>query len=231
MKKLLTLKYISKSFYPTFLSKKEIFNLKIEDLTFHSGEIIGVIGRNGSGKSTLLKLVAGALFPDKGEIKKYSSYVSLINITDGLDENLNAYENIKHNSIFYGLERTLKKDEIKKIIEYSEIKEFAKNKIATYSDGMKLKLGFAISVFINADIFIMDEHFYVGDTAFFEKSILEFEKVTKKGGLIILANHNLEMLGRECTHIIWLEDGLVKMFGQPKKVINSYKKSLEKVSN
>lgn len=90
---------------------------------------------------------------------------------------------------------------------------------------MQLRLAFAIAVHVHADIYIFDEVLAVGDLHFQQKCLQVFEEFRRKGVSIILVSHNLEQIKNFCDQVIWLDNGKVRMMGDPEPVVSEYIKA------
>ena len=88
----------------------------------------------------------------------------------GMDGELTGPENIKLRGLFLGLSKNEIKNITEDVIEFSELGDFIKIPVRTYSSGMVLRLGFSISTAINPEILLMDEWMSVGDSDFKRKS-------------------------------------------------------------
>ncbi|GIW64718.1 MAG: hypothetical protein KatS3mg092_0651 [Patescibacteria group bacterium] len=170
--------------YPVFKD----FSLKI-----NKGEAVIITGPNGSGKTTLLKLIAGITFPDKGKIQTFGKVVPLIELGAGFNYELTGLENIWINGTILGIEKEKLVKLIPKIIDFSELNDFINIPLKRYSTGMITRLAFSIAVYSEADIFLLDEVFAVGDEKFQRKSINYINKfLERKKTLILSTNINIK---------------------------------------
>lgn len=191
--------------------------------TFHNQCIYGILGRNGSGKSTLLKLISGITEPNIGNIET-EGIISFLNINVGLDKEFTGRENIYFKGMLMGLNRSEITEKIDEIIEFSELGVFIEQPVKTYSSGMKSRLGFAISVIIDADILIIDEALSVGDSKFKKKCRNKINDFFDKDKTIIYVSHNSKSVLDFCQEVLWLEKGELIMAGDAKKVVDAYEK-------
>ena len=79
---------------------------------------------------------------------------------------------------------------------------------------MIVRLAFAVSTSVNADILLMDEWLSVGDAEFNEKASLRLHELINKTAIIIIASHDIAMLERVCNRIVRLEHGKIIEDGQ-----------------
>ena len=169
----------------------------IEGLSFelHRGECLGLVGRNGAGKSTLLKLLYGLLKPDAGSIEINGRVCAMIELGAGFNPVLTGRENI----YLYGSILGFSKKEIDncfdKIVEFSELEDFLDMPVRSYSSGMKIRLGFAISVQMEPDVLIVDEVLAVGDIGFNAKCFNRISEIQEKTA-IIFVSHSIPQIAR-----------------------------------
>ncbi len=199
----------------------------LENISFevYQGECFGIIGRNGAGKSTLLSLIAGVIKPDKGKIEVRGKVSPLLELGAGFHPELTGRENIILNGVLLGM---TKKEVLKKmdeIIEFSELKEFIDQPIRTYSSGMLARLGFSIIAHLNPEILLIDEVLSVGDIDFQKKCMEKIFSFRKNGVTIVFVSHNLQDIVQLCDRVMWIEEHKIKLIGDPKKVVEAYRKS------
>lgn len=202
--------------------KRLIYALKDLSFNANSGEIIGVVGENGSGKSTLLRIIAGIYTPDSGEVSIKGKIISLINLTIGLKERLTMRENIFLVGSLFGMSQKEIKERFDLIVEFSGLKEFIDTKIYQFSAGMLQRLSFSIAIYSSPDILLLDEVFEVGDEDFKKKSANKIKDSVGRGVCAISVSHDLNLLGRYCDRIIWMENGRIKKIGQTGQIIEEY---------
>jgi len=211
----------------TFKDKKIFVALKDVSFDVYKGETFGIIGENGAGKSTILKLFANILKPTKGDVFVGGKTASLIELGAGFHPEISGEENVIINGIILGL----KKKEIKKllpeIVEFSELSDFIKEPVKIYSSGMYMRLGFAIAVYSDAPILLIDEVLAVGDEHFSKKCISKIKELQKMGKTIVFVSHDLPLVSSLCHRVCLLERGEVKKISSPQEVINLYKSKIE----
>ena len=185
--------------------------LKNINLEINSGERIGLVGHNGSGKSTLLKLIAGCIPTTSGSINVKGKISSLLNLGMGLFPELTGYENILCKSGILGLEKNIKEEFIKDVIEFSELDNFLNLPVKTYSAGMQLRLAFTMATSSVAEILIIDEIFNVGDSYFLKKSETRMKNILNKAKVLLLASHNPDLLKKFCNRLVHFNKGEISL--------------------
>lgn len=183
--------------------------LKNINLTINKGENIGIIGPNGSGKTTLLKLIARITSPTSGTIETHGRIISLIDLEAGFHSDLTGEENIYLNGIFLGMKRQEVAQKIDKIIKFADIKQFIDAPLFTYSTGMKLRLGFAVALYSNPDILILDEGMAVGDQDFQVKSRAKIQEFFRKKVTVIIVSHAIPEIKKNCKRVISIKLGKI----------------------
>ena len=236
----LVLRNISKTFNIGFKKKKSFLSaiinfifkkearkkIKVLDklsLKVGSGEIIGIVGDNGSGKSTLLRIIAGIYKNYEGEVFSKGKIISLINLIVGLKDRLTMRDNIFLCCALFGLSKKEIKKKFDNIVEFSELKEFLDTKIYQFSEGMKQRLAFSIAINCNPDILLLDEVFEVGDSDFRKRSSTRIKEVTEKGGCVLLVSHDMELVNKYCSKVIWMRGGTIFDEGTPDEIIQKYR--------
>ncbi|AFZ36155.1 Teichoic-acid-transporting ATPase [Stanieria cyanosphaera PCC 7437] len=196
------------------------------DLVIKPGEKIGIIGPNGSGKSTLLKLICGILKPTSGSVKVKGNIAPLIELGAGFDSELSVLDNI----IFYGVMLGFSRQEMRKrsdlILKFAELEDYALAPVKSLSSGMTARLGFAIATDVQPDILILDEVLSVGDESFKNKCKQRMEEFWQDHITILLVSHTMDLIGKSCDKVIWLEKGKIQLIGQADEVIDSYLNSV-----
>lgn len=191
-------------------------------MTISHGERVGIIGRNGSGKSTLLRTLAG-IYPIKdGTTRVLGRIGTLLDIGLGFESESTGRENIYYRGMAMGLSRKKLAKVEQEIIDFAGLGHFIDLPMRTYSAGMYVRLGFAISTQIAPDVLLIDEIFGAGDAAFSEKAVKRMMDIVKRAGIVVLVTHDLSLVERLCTRVIWLDHGVVRRDGPPSVVIPQF---------
>jgi len=181
---------------------------------FREGDRVGLVGHNGAGKTTLLRVLNGVYEPVGGSLDIQGRIASLLDITNGFDPDSTGYENIVLRGLMMGVKPSEIRPKMAEIAEFSGLGEYLDLRLRTYSSGMIVRLAFAVSTSVNADILLMDEWLSVGDAEFNEKASLRLHELINKTAIIIIASHDIAMLERVCNRIVRLEHGKIIEDGQ-----------------
>jgi ABC-type polysaccharide/polyol phosphate transport system ATPase subunit len=203
---------------------EEFWALRDIDLSIQKGDRVGIIGKNGSGKTTLLEIFAGITTPTEGKVEAFGKMVSLIELEAGFHPELTGEENIYLNGLLVGMSKPEIDRKLKKIVLFADIGRFIDAPFYTYSEGMKLRLGFSIVTHTDADIVLLDENLSVGDREFSIKSYNKIREFIKEGRTIVIVSHRMDVLKEMCNRIVWMEEGKIKKVGG-KLLIEKYLKS------
>jgi ABC-type polysaccharide/polyol phosphate transport system ATPase subunit len=182
----------------------------------------GVIGRNGSGKSTLLKCVAGITRPTQGDVVVDGRISALIELGAGFHPEISGRENIFINGIMLGLTKKEIQHRFDEIVEFAEMQDFIDAPVKTYSSGMYMRLGFAVAVHVDPEVLLVDEVLAVGDQGFTHKCLDKFAEFRRRNKSILLVTHSLDLVEKFCDVAHWLDHGLTKGEGDPKRVVAAY---------
>lgn len=206
------------------MSYKELYALNHITFNVYKGEIVGIIGTNGSGKSTLLKIVSGALNPTSGHVSMDQSKVQLLTLGTGFDMELSAKENVYLNGAIIGYSKNFIDEHYQEIVDFAELEGFMEEKVKNFSSGMVSRLGFSIATVAGAaEILILDEVLSVGDEFFRKKSLARIKELIHGGSTVLMVSHGMQTIIDNCTKVVWIEQGNLRMIGDPRTVCRAYR--------
>lgn len=196
----------------------------LRDVSFEvrPGESIGVVGRNGQGKSTLLKLVAGVLLPDEGRVEVHGGVAPLIEITGGFVGDLTVRENVRLTAGLHGMSKAEVARRFDGIIDFAEIAASVDTPYKHLSNGMKVRLAFAVVSQLEEPVLLVDEVLAVGDKAFREKCYARIDELLAEGRTLFFVSHNERDLRRFCTRGLYLDGHRLAMDASIDEVLERY---------
>ncbi|MDH3204498.1 MAG: ATP-binding cassette domain-containing protein [Nitrosopumilus sp.] len=201
-----------------------IYALNNISFSLEKGQILGIIGKNGSGKTTLLRTISGIYNATSGNITVNGKLAPVLQIGIGFRNEISCVENIIMYGLLLGLQKNEIKNKINSILEFADLKDFARMKLKYFSSGMRTRLAFATAMQIKSEIFLVDEILAVGDMDFKQKSFDEFMRLKKEGKTIIHTTHNLSAVERFSDKVLFLDKGKQIDIGEPKEIVTKYKK-------
>lgn len=196
----------------------------LKDVSFaiKDGESVAVIGANGAGKSTLLSLVTRLAPPSQGQVTINGRVAALLELGAGFHPDLTGRENIRLNASLLGFSRAQARDLYESIVDFAELHDFIDEPLRTYSNGMMLRLAFAVAVNLDPQILIIDEVLAVGDQQFQAKCIDKIFEIRNQGRTILCVSHAHAILQNLCTRALWLDHGQLVMDGPVSEVLQAY---------
>ncbi len=196
------------------------------DLDVPRGQRLGLIGRNGAGKSTLFRVLGGILVPEQGTVDVRGRISPLIEITAGVVPDMSGAENIRLNAALLGLSRRQIDERFDAIVDFAELRDALDRPVRYYSSGMQARLGFSVAVHVEADVLLVDEVLSVGDVEFQARCLAKMFELAASGVTLVFVSHDLASVRKICTRCIWIENGALKMDGDPAVVTAAFEASM-----
>jgi len=187
------------------------------------GRAVGLLGRNGAGKSTMMSMLAGLIEPDSGQIHIEGSVSWPVGFQGSFHRDLTGAQNALFLARVYGVDT----EEFLDFVEdFAELGAHFNQPMRMYSSGMRSRLGFACSMGIRFDTYLIDEVTAVGDGAFKAKSEAIFlDRLQRSGALFV--SHNTAEVARLCHSVVVLEKGVASHYHDVEKGIDRHLKNLK----
>jgi capsular polysaccharide transport system ATP-binding protein len=186
--------------------------------TFLPGEAVGILGRNGAGKTTLLRLIAGVEHPSSGWIERQMSVSWPLGFAGAMHYSMTGADNARFIARIYGKPVA----EIVQFVEdFAELGEYYRMPAKTYSSGMLMRLGFALSMAVDFDCYLVDEVVAAGDQRFADRCRIALEQ--RRGrSTILFVSHVPHLLRQFCTTGAVLKDGRLTRYDDLDQAIAAY---------
>jgi ABC-type polysaccharide/polyol phosphate transport system ATPase subunit len=196
----------------------------LRDVSFEvpEGAGLGIIGRNGAGKTTLLKLISRVTWPTSGTVRVAGHVVSLIELGAGFHPELTGRENVYLGAGLFGLTRQEIDRQFDAIVSFADVERLIDTPMKRYSSGLYARLGFAVAIFSNPDIVLVDEVLAVGDAAFRRRALEALRRLIGEGRTVLFISHDMWNVRRLCSEILWMEDGRVRAYGPAGEIAERY---------
>jgi len=203
-------------------------SLRGVSFTVKKGERLGIIGRNGAGKSSLLKALAGIYPIQGGEIVVHGEVNSLFDLNVGFEVEESGRSNIYHRGYLLGYDRKDIQKLESEIISFAGLEEFIDMPLKTYSAGMQVRLAFSILTAMGEGVLLLDEILTAGDAEFTTKARKRMEEMIAEASCMVYVSHDLEVVKRICTRVIWIDSGLIRCEGDAESVIHEFLMDIER---
>ena len=196
----------------------------LRDVGFEAGpgEAVALLGPSGAGKTTLLRAVAGVLAPDRGRVDVDGRAASLLSVDGGLMPTLTGRESCVLLCVLAGLSRREARASAGAVAELAGLGDAFEQPVASYSQGMRARLGFAAAMQAEPTVLLLDEVHEALDHEF--RAVVEelAAELLRVGGVVIAAGHDHPLLESLCNRALLLERGRVTADGAFDEVRAAY---------
>jgi ABC-type polysaccharide/polyol phosphate transport system ATPase subunit len=199
-----------------------VWGVRHVDLRLGPGEGVALVGPSGSGKTTLLRLLAGVFSPDEGAVAIGGRVGSLLSIEAGVNGFLTGRENARLLGVLGGLSSRQAVGTLERVKELSGLGEAFERQVATWSQGMRARLGYAVAQVRDPDVLLLDEVHEALDHEFRRQVEAHARRLIERGGLVVAAGHDHELLSGLCRRALWLAHGEVRRDGPFGEVVAAY---------
>lgn len=211
---------VTKTYHSQGIAKTVARNM---NLVFPAGRSVALIGRNGAGKSSLLKIIAGTMRPSAGRVETTGSVSWPVGFAGSFHGDLSGLQNTRFVARIYGVDSDGLVDFVR---EVSELDDHFHLPFRTYSQGMRARLAFAMSMGIDFDTYLIDEITSVGDEAFRQKSEAMLRARLQTRGAIVVS-HSAPLLKRMCDAAVVVEDGEATWFDSVEPALRQHRANME----
>lgn len=182
---------------------------------------VGILGRNGAGKSTMIRMISGAELPTTGSIHRSMSVSWPLAFGGAFQGSLTGMDNLRFICRVYGADARVAEPFVQ---EFSELGNYLREPVKSYSAGMRARLAFAISMAVEFDCFLIDEIIAVGDSRFHEKCHRELFDRRRDRSLVIVS-HDAGYIREHCNRAAVLVSGELHRFDEVQEALEFYRAS------
>jgi len=197
--------------------------------TVEPGEIFGFLGPNGAGKTSTLKMLTGQLRPTSGtaevmgfdvveQRQQLKPQIGVVFDSQNIYERLSARDNLR----FYARLYRVKKSRVEALLEQVGLAERAKDKISTYSNGMKQRLLIARALLHEPQLLFLDEPTRGLDPNVARDIRAIIQGLAEQGKTIFLTTHYMEEADQLCHRVVIIDHGSIVAMGPPEQLKAAY---------
>lgn len=168
--------------------------------------------------------------PDAGHVTADLPVHGLLDLNAGMHPDLTGRENLYISGSILGLLSSEIAERYDAIVEFAQLQDAIDQPMRTYSNGMKLRLGFSVAVHVDPRILLVDEVLAVGDLGFQTRCLEKIRQLRDGGTAIVLISHDLPQIEAMSDRAIWLSGGTVAFEGRPADAIGAYRDTLTSAS-
>lgn len=195
-----------------------------------TGEILSLLGPNGAGKSTTISMLAGLLEPADGDacimghsIRKdprgAKAALGVVPQDIALYPDLTARENLDFWGKMYGLRGSSLKQRVEEVLDIIGLSERQRDKVGTFSGGMKRRVNIGVALLHKPQVVIMDEP-TVGIDPQSRRHILDnVEDLNQQGMTVLYTTHYMEEAEELSDHIAIIDEGKVVASGTHRELV------------
>lgn len=187
-----------------------------------AGQGVALLGASGSGKSTLLRVIAGVLEPDTGRLQTDGRIGSLLSVQAGVMSLLTGRENTLLLGVLAGMTPRRARSEMAEVKRRSGLGEHYERLVASYSQGMRARLGLAVIERTEPTVLLLDEIHEALDHEFRDHVQAYAHELVAGGGIVVATGHDHPMLERLCDRALLLQGGKLICDGEFTTVQREY---------
>ena len=199
------------------------------DLSVYCGDIFGFLGPNGAGKSTTIRMMLGLIKPTNGEVRIFDGSLeknrgTILKKIGALVEKPSFYNYLsarRNLEIFAALINNVDYRDIERVLEIVTLTDRADDKVGTFSQGMKQRLGIAQALLANPDLIILDEPTSGLDPQGMKEIRQLILQLAQHGLTIFLSSHLLHEVEQICNKMAIINKGKLVVQGDVETLLKS----------
>ena len=194
----------------------------VQEVSFSlgAGEVLGLLGPNGAGKTTTVSMISGIVSPDAGQVlvggaplagdtdvKKRR--IGLVPQDLALYDELSALANLRFFGSLYDLDSAALEAAIATSLQLVGLSERARDRVGTFSGGMKRRLNLAAGLLHDPDVLLLDEPTVGVDPQSRNAIFSNLETLKSRGKALLYTTHYMEEVERLADRVVIIDHGRV----------------------
>ena len=194
----------------------------VDDVSFTvgRGELVAVLGPNGAGKTTTVSIISGLVTPERGEVEiagrplrgdtdPGKRRIGLVPQDVALYDELSARDNLRFFGALFGLGGRAADAAIESVLALVGLAERARDRVGTFSGGMKRRLNLAAGLLHDPDILLLDEPTVGVDPQSRNAIFDNLEALKRRGKALVYTTHYMEEAERLADRVVIIDRGRV----------------------
>jgi ABC-2 type transport system ATP-binding protein len=201
----------------------------VKDVSFEVGygELFGLVGPNGAGKTTTIKMLTTMLIPTSGKatVLGHDVQKSVTKVREGIGivlggerglyTRVNAIDNLRYFADLYGVPANVRDKRIKELLEFMGLWDRARDRVETYSKGMKQRLHLARGLINDPELIFMDEPTIGLDPEIARDTRDMIQQLVEKGKTVLLTTHYMFEADELCKRVAIIRKGEIAALDTP----------------
>ncbi len=194
------------------------------DFQVAKGEIFGLLGPNGAGKTTTILMMLGLTEVSDGEVRvlghdpvreplSVKRRVGYLPDSVGFYDGITATQNLAYTARLMGIPASERRDRIAAALKRVQLHEVADNRVATFSRGMRQRLGLAEILMKQAEVAILDEPTSGLDPQATHEFLALIAELKHEQVTVLLSSHLLDQVQRVCDRVALFQSGRIVLMG------------------
>ncbi len=207
--------------------KNQVVAVKDVSFEVNYGELFGLVGPNGAGKTTTIKLLTTMLIPTSGtatvlghgiekDVTKIRERIGIVLGGErGLYTRVNAIDNLRYFADLYGVPVKIQGKRIKELLQFMGLWDRARDRVETYSKGMKQRLHLARGLINDPQLIFMDEPTIGLDPEIAKETRNMIKELIEKGKTVLLTTHYMFEADELCKRVAIIRNGEIVALDTP----------------
>ena len=208
-------------------TKNQVMAVKDVSFEIGYGELFGLVGPNGAGKTTTIKMLTTMLIPTSGtatvlghdiqkDVTKIRERIGIVLGGErGLYTRVNAIDNMRYFADLYGVPVNIQKKRIRELLQFMGLWDRARDRVETYSKGMKQRLHLARGLVNDPQLIFMDEPTIGLDPEIAKETRTMIKELVEKGKTILLTTHYMFEADELCKRVAIIRNGEIVALDTP----------------
>ena len=208
-------------------TKTQVVAVKDVSFEVNYGELFGLVGPNAAGKTTTIKLLTTMLIPTSGnasvlgldiqkDVTKIRERIGIVLGGErGLYTRVSAIDNLRYFADLYGVPVNIRDKRIKELLQFMGLWDRARDRVETYSKGMKQRLHLARGLIHDPQLIFMDEPTIGLDPEIAKETRNMIKELVEKGKTVLLTTHYMFEADELCKRVAIIRNGEIVALDTP----------------